>query len=285
MNSSAASVLSQILFVTSKRTVSNRKKCDHTCSVQLYLPPEYMLNKDFLKEVFIEEKSLLRLDQVKWINAPLYDELSVINLWPMMKDDENFRRFFPSKMAKGRVPDREYFFNVLNTFHQKYVEQIIRHANEQRNSVSNDAIAKEAIEVSDDWWQALNAVPFISCKWRSVLLITNFLLICLQSRRVERYICLSKVRSQYHRSGSDERLTSKERSNSLFRRRRKKSRSNLRQRRHKPANLHLHKVWSSTIKVQPIIMLPSLILLATLKMIKVCSCHKKKRLLCSVLQM
>ena len=123
-----------------------------------------MLNKDFLKEVFIEEKTLLRLDQVKWINAPLYDELSVINLWPMMKDDENLKRFFPSKMAKGRVPDREYFFNVLNTFHQKYVEQIIRHANEQRNSVSNDAIAKEAIEVSDDWWQALNAVPFISCK-------------------------------------------------------------------------------------------------------------------------
>ena len=123
-----------------------------------------MLNKDFLKEVFIEEKSLLRLDQVKWINAPLYDELSVINLWPMMKDDENLKRFFPSKMAKGRVPDREYFFNVLNTFHHNYVEQIIRHANEQRNSVSNDAIAKEAIEVSDDWWQALNAVPFISCK-------------------------------------------------------------------------------------------------------------------------
>lgn len=123
-----------------------------------------MLNKDFLKEIFIEEKQLLRLNQVKWINAPLYDELSVINLWPMMKDDEDFQRFFPSKMAKGRVPDREYFFNVLNTYHQKYVEQIIRHANEQRNSVSTDARAKEAIEVSDDWWQALNAVPFISCK-------------------------------------------------------------------------------------------------------------------------
>ena len=123
-----------------------------------------MLNKDFLKEVFIEEKQLLRLNQVKWINAPLYDELSVINLWPMMKDDEDFQRFFPSKMAKGRVPDREYFFNLLNTFHQKYVEQIIRRANEQRNSVSTDARAKEAIEVSDDWWQALNAVPFISCK-------------------------------------------------------------------------------------------------------------------------
>ena len=41
-----------------------------------------MLNKDFLKEVFVEEKELLRIDRVKFINVPLYDELSVINLWP-----------------------------------------------------------------------------------------------------------------------------------------------------------------------------------------------------------
>ena len=43
-----------------------------------------MVNKDFLKEVFIEEKSLLKLSEVKRVNVPLYDELSVISLWPMM---------------------------------------------------------------------------------------------------------------------------------------------------------------------------------------------------------
>ncbi len=53
--------------------------------VQLYLPPEYMLNKDFLKQIFIEEKSLLNLNEVKRVNVPLYDELSVVRLWPMMK--------------------------------------------------------------------------------------------------------------------------------------------------------------------------------------------------------
>ena len=52
--------------------------------VQLYLPPEYMLNKDFLKEVFREEKSLLKLNAVKRINVPLYDELAVAKFWPMM---------------------------------------------------------------------------------------------------------------------------------------------------------------------------------------------------------
>ena len=47
-----------------------------------------MLNKDFLKGVLTEKKSLLRLDQVKRINVPLYDELSVVKIWPMMQSDE-----------------------------------------------------------------------------------------------------------------------------------------------------------------------------------------------------
>ena len=75
-----------------------------------------MMNKDFLKEVLAEDKALLRLEQVSRINVPLYDELSVGNIWPMMKNDEKFMLYFPTKMAKGRVPEREYFFNILNTF-------------------------------------------------------------------------------------------------------------------------------------------------------------------------
>ena len=64
----------------------------------------------------------------------MYDELSVVKLWPMMQTDEEFIWYFPDKLAKGRVPDREYFFNILNTYQEVYVSNIIRHANEQRNS-------------------------------------------------------------------------------------------------------------------------------------------------------
>jgi len=34
----------------------------------------------------------------------------------MMQMDEEFMMHFPSKLSKNKVPDREYFFNVLNTF-------------------------------------------------------------------------------------------------------------------------------------------------------------------------
>ena len=52
------------------------------------------------------------------------------NLWPMFKDNAQFMKYFPKKLAQGRLPDREYFFNIMNTFHSNYVEQIIKHANE-----------------------------------------------------------------------------------------------------------------------------------------------------------
>ena len=124
-----------------------------------------MINKDFHNEVFSEDKELLELINVRWINVPLFDELSVVNIWPMTKENKQIMKYFPNKLPKGRVPDREYFFNILNTFQPLYVDQIIQHANAQRNSVASEAQAKETIEVSDKWWNALNASPFLSCKY------------------------------------------------------------------------------------------------------------------------
>ena len=92
-----------------------------------------MMNKDFLKEVLTGDKALMQLKEVKRINVPLYDELSVVKVWPMMKDDEKVRRYFPAKLPKSRLPDREYFFNVVNTFHGDYLAELLQHANKQRN--------------------------------------------------------------------------------------------------------------------------------------------------------
>ena len=131
-----------------------------------------MLNKDFLKEVLVEEKLLLPLNDVKRINVPLYDELSVVTLWPMMKEDKEFMQFFPTKMAKGRVPDREYFMNILNTVNGDYLQQVMKHAHEERASGNGMAKAKETIEISDKWWDSLNALPFVSRKYLSSFMNT-----------------------------------------------------------------------------------------------------------------
>ena len=96
--------------------------------MQLYVPPDTMINKDFLKAVFAEEKDLLKLAEVKFKHVPLYDELSVVALWPPMQKDAEFMRYMPSKLSKGRIPNREYFFNVLNTLKEGYVTSLLEHA-------------------------------------------------------------------------------------------------------------------------------------------------------------
>ena len=88
------------------------------------------MNKDFLKEVLSEKKKLLELNSVKRINVPKYDELSVLSFWPQMQQDEQFMLYFPTKFPKGRVPDREYFWNIMNTLMPEYTASLIKHANE-----------------------------------------------------------------------------------------------------------------------------------------------------------
>ena len=67
-------------------------------------------------------------DCVRIIDVPNFDELSVSNLWPHLKNDKNFMRHFPNEMPKGRLPAREYFFNVMNTGMGDYLQKLIQHA-------------------------------------------------------------------------------------------------------------------------------------------------------------
>ena len=153
-----------------------------------------MMNKDFLKAVFTRKKALLKLNDVKRINVPLYDELSVIQIWPMVKGNAKLMAYFPEKLPKGRVPDRAYFFNILNTLHGDYVHTLVKHANEQRNSASEMARPLESIEIDDEWFTQLMEQPFISCKYRhsvglcSISLPTS-LFGCVQSTKDARSTC------------------------------------------------------------------------------------------------
>ena len=57
-----------------------------------------MINKDFLRQVFKNDKKLLGLNEVHRICVPMFDELSVGNLWPQVKPDAAFAVYFPDKL-------------------------------------------------------------------------------------------------------------------------------------------------------------------------------------------
>ena len=124
-----------------------------------------MLNKDHLRRIFAEEKSLLKLNEVRYINVPRFDELSVENLENQFKSDAQLQRYLPDKLPKGRMPDRTYYFNVMNTLYPDYMAELIANANGKRYRVSDGEADHGGIKVSDDWWEQLNAVPFLTRKY------------------------------------------------------------------------------------------------------------------------
>jgi hypothetical protein len=112
------------------------------CAVQLYLPPDVCINKDFLRDVLAGRKALMKMEEVKFCNVPLYDELSLKSIAPQMNEDPLFVSFFPSNLPKGRAHDRSYFWNVLNTLHPEYVSAIVKFAEEPRHSAKAEKQAE-----------------------------------------------------------------------------------------------------------------------------------------------
>ena len=128
------------------------------------MPPDKMINKDYIKMVLTEEKAMLPLSEVKWVTVPHYDELSVKKFLPKFAADKKFMMYIPEVTMESRIPDRAYFWNILNTVHHDYVKNVIEHANNLRMLANERTKPLEYIEVSEQWWQKLNAVPFVSCK-------------------------------------------------------------------------------------------------------------------------
>ena len=60
-----------------------------------------MINKDFLKDVLMEKKRLFTISEVKFVNVPMYDELSVKNLYPMMIQHPEFAVCMPDYLPLG----------------------------------------------------------------------------------------------------------------------------------------------------------------------------------------
>ena len=60
------------------------------------------INKDFLRSIFKEEKGVFKNKEIQSITVPKYEELGVLALMDIMKEDAQFMFYFPDRMAKGR---------------------------------------------------------------------------------------------------------------------------------------------------------------------------------------
>ena len=61
------------------------------------------------------QKDFLKIEEVKFINPPNWDEIGVKNLYAKVTEQPELKKYFPEKFAKGSQCDKKYFFCVWNT--------------------------------------------------------------------------------------------------------------------------------------------------------------------------
>ncbi len=97
-----------------------------------------MCTHDTLKDVFAGKKKLMKLNKVRFISVPKYNELSVKGLYGKLLTLEGMEPYFPSAYPLGRQCDRDYLFNIAYTLHPKTVQELIDHALKQRYKVEDE---------------------------------------------------------------------------------------------------------------------------------------------------
>ena len=83
----------------------------------MFLPPYYLINKDYLRDLLREKKRAFKLSEIKPINVPHFHEINVSAILNNYSTDLDFQSYLPDITAKGKQQDRTFLFTVFNTKH------------------------------------------------------------------------------------------------------------------------------------------------------------------------
>ena len=97
--------------------------------LQYHLAPESHLNKDFFKKLLMSEKKVFKIAEVRYILVPKLDEMAISQMLPLVQDDAELKKYFPDEYFGGKMPDRKFFFNTVNTLYPGFLEQLFSYAN------------------------------------------------------------------------------------------------------------------------------------------------------------
>ena len=135
---------------------------------------------------------MFKICEVRFIAVPKLDEMSISNMLPMVKDDEQVRIYMPDEYFTGKMPDRTFFFNTISTLYPGFLEQLLSHANKQRTGDIEEKQKMQTILATDEWLENLNEIPFYSKVSPVCKLINN----CIYRKREDVCICSSNLRSR-----------------------------------------------------------------------------------------
>ena len=91
------------------------------------------------------------MNEINYIKVPIIEELSVLKVLEMIKEDDHIKTFYPDEFFTKKTPEREFFFNVLNTVYEDFLPPLISHAESQSMVGEVKEQQEEVILATDDW--------------------------------------------------------------------------------------------------------------------------------------
>ena len=86
------------------------------------------------------------------MKVPLYQEISVKNLYEDAMQDPILKKYLPDPtQLSDKMPERNFFFGILCTLKNQYMKDVINDANEKRFKGDEGGDKKEAIRLSHAW--------------------------------------------------------------------------------------------------------------------------------------
>ena len=123
-----------------------------------------------MQSILRNEKRFFWKAQVRHLRVPLWQELSLSRIWPQAALLPDFLGYMPKEYSStSKKTDRNFFWAVLITLANDFVEQLIIDCREQRLRAAQDRdLAPRAINIAPNWVGPLLAQPFVSCKYVNI---------------------------------------------------------------------------------------------------------------------
>ena len=86
--------------------------------------------------------------EIKGVNVPKYPELKVETFWKIIKENPIYLSYFPD-YNEGKLPQRQYMFDLLHTIDESFVENLIQDCHMNRRIKPNFDI-NECVEIRPD---------------------------------------------------------------------------------------------------------------------------------------
>ena len=95
---------------------------------ELYLPPKSQCELGYLQDLLTGAKLYLKVDQVRVITAPKYQELSIRNLYNAVEDDKELLKYLPNPNKVHSKISKQFLWTVLDALRPDFAKQIAQHA-------------------------------------------------------------------------------------------------------------------------------------------------------------